>query len=434
MFPPLNASSAQRVLRLRDPQRSRYILRECTSSTRSQNQHGCVAQLLMDRDNEMDAMISDEDIEQNLRSRRMQIRAASNTPRANTIALFIVPPPRVLYERPTDKFADITFDFESHATPPAEDDGAPFSVNHRGKKVVACLGYALLKQASRFFVTVRLMGSVPYTPEKLKRSSAAVSVMLLLAIWLSSEWQSAEHKRALNGTLHVAASTNRHVGGVIALITQHDTPSAINRRAVATDAIAALNHRWDAIWSTDVSAANANVATLDIAVDLVARAKLGDLDATADLVGAATWCIAGGPLVNVTDVVGNQRRACFERFGDEFASRAQLERAVLVWVLQLAAAGLDDAALYASAMLRGRGADLLADIDNDPTTREQQQAQLLGQLQTLAERGSADAASELHGHWSGASAFRLRDERLANYYAALTQRLDPARELVAIAQ
>jgi hypothetical protein len=278
------------------------------------------------------------------------------------------------------------------------------------------------------------MGSLLHTPEKLKLSTAAVWAMLLLAIWISSEWQRAARVPKMNGTLDTSASTNKNLGDMIALITQRDGASVTHTRAIATDAIAALNHRWDAIWSTDVSAADANVATLDIAVDLVARAKLGDLDATADLVGAATWCIAGGPLVNVTDVVGNQRRPCFERFGDEFASRALLERAVLVWVLQLAAAGLDDAALYASAMLRGNGADLRADIDNDPTTREQQQAQLLGQLQTLAERGSADAASELHGHWSGASAFHLRDERLANYYAALTQRLDPARELVASAQ
>jgi hypothetical protein len=201
-------------------------------------------------------------------------------------------------------------------------------------------------------------------------------------------------------------------------------------RAQFADPIDALRQRWDAIWSTDVSAADANVAALDIAAALIARAERGDLDAVADLVGAATWCVAGGPLVNVSEV-GERRRACFERFGETLATREELERAALVWVLQLSAAGLDDATLYASALLRGIGADLLGGVTNDASLREMQRAQILGQLQTLADRGSADAASELHGHWRGDSALHLHDEQLAAYYAALTLRLDPSRNIVA---
>lgn len=63
-----------------------------------------------------------------------------------------------------------------------------------------------------------------------------------------------------------------------------------------------------------------------------------------------------------------------------------------------------------------------------------QRALLIGQLQTLAERGSADAASELHGHWSGSSSFRLNDEQAAHYYAKLTEKLDPERSLALVAQ
>lgn len=202
----------------------------------------------------------------------------------------------------------------------------------------------------------------------------------------------------------------------------------------SANALADVGLRWDATWSTDVSAAALNVANLHHAEALIHRADAGDLDAAVDLVGAATWCLNAGPLAYVTDQIGDHARPCFERFGADLQSREQLQRASFSWVLRLVAAGLDDATLYASARTRGIGPDLLGGPNGDDEIRDSQRALLIGHLQTLAERGSADAASELHGHWSGASAFHLADERLASYYAQLTERLDPARNLVVISQ
>jgi hypothetical protein len=279
------------------------------------------------------------------------------------------------------------------------------------------------------------MGSMLHQPASFRLRVVAVWGVLLLAICNAVDWHLVQRAARPSDVyfanfLGVAQSTKMSPRRS----TEPPAQPPANARAIPADAIASLNHRWNSIWRADAAAAEANVATLDVAADLVERAKRGDLDATADLVGAATWCLAGGPLVNVADFVGNRRQPCYERFGDTLASREALERAVFGWVLQLAAAGLDDAALYASAMLRGNGNRVLAENEGDGAIQEQQKAQLLGQLQTLAERGSADAASELHGHWSGASEFRLRDDGLASYYAALTQRLDPERDLLAVAQ
>ena len=207
-----------------------------------------------------------------------------------------------------------------------------------------------------------------------------------------------------------------------------------SRPANSLDSLGQLRRRWDAAWSTDISAAELNVAHLHHAAELIERAERGDLDATVDLVGAATWCLTAGPLTTVTDQVGDDQRACFERFGADLASRERLERATFTWVLRLAAAGVEDATLYASALTRGIGPDLLGGPDRDSDTRDMQHALLIGQLQTLAERGSADAASELHGHWSASSAFRLNDEQAARYYAKLTEKLDPEGSLAMVAQ
>jgi hypothetical protein len=201
-----------------------------------------------------------------------------------------------------------------------------------------------------------------------------------------------------------------------------------------SDSVAAVRKRWDAMWSTDVAAAEVNVANWHNTASLIRRADHGDLEATVDLVGAATWCLSGGPLTNITDSVNDERRPCFERFGVDLASRERLERASFMWVVRLAAAGIDDATLYASALTRGVGPDLLGGPDNEPDIGDDQRALLVGQLQALAERGSADAASELHGHWSGRSAFGLADERLTRYYAELTEQLDPTRSLALVAQ
>lgn len=207
-----------------------------------------------------------------------------------------------------------------------------------------------------------------------------------------------------------------------------------SRPATSLDSLRQLRQRWDAAWSTDISAAELNVAHLHHAEALIERAERGDLDATVDLVGAATWCLAAGPLATITDPVGDDQRACFERFGVDIASRERLERAAFRWVLRLAAAGVEDATLYASALTRGIGPDLPGGLDRDSDTRDMQRALLIGQLQTLAERGSADAASELHGHWSGNSSFHLNDEQAAYYYAKLTEKLDPERSLALVAQ
>jgi hypothetical protein len=203
---------------------------------------------------------------------------------------------------------------------------------------------------------------------------------------------------------------------------------------IALVRLSAIRNRWDAMWSTDVSAADTNIVNLHAAASLIARAERGDLEATADLIGAATWCLAGGSLVNVTELIDNERRPCFEHFGTHLASRERLERASFEWVLQLSAAGIDDATLYASALIRGNVTSVLGGVDLNEETRETQRELLLGKLQTLVDRGSADAASELHGHWSGSSAFRLNDDRRANYYAALTEKLDPLRSIATAPQ
>lgn len=245
-------------------------------------------------------------------------------------------------------------------------------------------------------------------------------------------WREAPYTTSLFTGIDSAAS---QLTGARARV-QNVLPPPYTARHVAPvpRSVTAVRNRWDAMWSTDVAAAEVNVANWYNTASLIARADRGDLEATVDLVGAATWCLGAGPLTNITELVNGERRPCFERFGDRLASRARLERASFAWVVRLAAAGVDDATLYASALTRGVGPDLLGGPDNEPDMGDDQRALLVGQLQTLAERGSADAASELHGHWSGRSAFRLADERLTHYYAALTEQLDPTRSLALVAQ
>jgi hypothetical protein len=266
------------------------------------------------------------------------------------------------------------------------------------------------------------------------RASVWCAVMMLLALSMFSNWQAAS--RWLLSALYLqrdaavvsTASVQKRAANEFGI---HPRPREKNH-LLAVTTLNTVRERWDAMWSTDVSAADANVAHLRDATVLIARAERGDLEAAADLIGAATWCLTGGPLVNVSQLIGNERRACFEYFGDALTTRQQLERASFTWVMQLAAAGLDDATLYASALIRGNGPDLLGGVDANAETREAQRELLLGQLQTLAERGSADAASELHGHWSGTSAFHLHDVQRAHYYAALTEQLDPSRSIAFI--
>lgn len=258
----------------------------------------------------------------------------------------------------------------------------------------------------------------------------ALFVVFALATRKSSPHLPADYPDTILGTvLHPAASAPARLKSTLTSRARQPTANAV----VAATSLAAVSSRWDAMWSTDVSAAEVNVANMHSAAALMARADRGDLEATVDLVGAATWCLSGGPLTHVTDPINDDRRPCFERFGDDLATRERLERASFAWVMRLAAAGVDDATLYASALTRGIGPDLLGGADNDSDLRDEQRALLVGQLQTLAARGSADAASELHGHWSAGSALRLADERLTSYYAALTEQLDPTRSLALVA-
>jgi hypothetical protein len=234
----------------------------------------------------------------------------------------------------------------------------------------------------------------------------------------------------LDTTAHPAAFGRPQQQSVLMLRDRRSSAEQV----VAASSLVAVRNRWNASWSTDVAAAELNVANLHHTASLIARADHGDLEATVDLVAAATWCLTGGPLTNVTELVGDERRPCVERFGDALASRERLERASFVWVLRLAAAGVEDAALYGSALTRGVGPELLGGPDNDPDVSDQQRALLIGQLQTLVEGGSADAASELHGHWGGYSALRLTDERLTRHFATLTEQLDPTRSLALVTQ
>jgi hypothetical protein len=195
-----------------------------------------------------------------------------------------------------------------------------------------------------------------------------------------------------------------------------------------------IQNRWDLIWRADAMAAELNVDNLHAAHSLMQRADAGDLEATIDLVGAATWCLSAGPLVTVTDLVKGERRPCYERFGEALASRERLERTSFVWLMQLVSAGIDDAALYASALTRGIGPNLLGGADANAELREIQQAQLLSQLQSMAQRGSANAASELNAHYGGDSALTANDADRALYYARLTEQLDPARGAIAVTQ
>jgi hypothetical protein len=261
-------------------------------------------------------------------------------------------------------------------------------------------------------------------------------LLCALALVAFANWPSptkVAHDAVGHATGAPAAASPAKTADSVPITTSHRTLRPANA-VIAATSLAAVRVRWDSIWSADVGAAELNAVSLNNTAALMERAEQGDLEATVDLIGAATWCLAAGPLANVTDQVGDERRPCFERFGVDLASRERLERASFAWVLRLAAAGVEDATLYASALTRGMSADMLGGPDAETALGADQRALLISQLQGLAERGSADAASELHGHWSGLSAFKLADVQLVRHYAELTERLDPARNLAFVTQ
>ncbi len=200
--------------------------------------------------------------------------------------------------------------------------------------------------------------------------------------------------------------------------------------SLRSQSLQGIQRRWDAVWQADAAAAELNVGHLRSATNLIERSERGDLEASIDLIGAATWCLSAGPMANVVEVNGNVRLLCYERFGDDLASRERLERASFVWLMRLASAGIDDATLYASALTRGIGANVLGGANDDPVLRETQRAQIMGQLHSMAQRGSAEAASELNGHYGGDSYLTPPNLALALHYAKLTDTLDPARTLL----
>ena len=91
----------------------------------------------------------------------------------------------------------------------------------------------------------------------------------------------------------------------------------------------------------------------------------------------------------------------------------------------LANAGFQDALLYAS--VRGRDQLFAPSLAADPEVVASLRSQLIGQLQSLAATGSADAASELNSYYMKAVEIGESAAVEARYYADLTERLDSAR-------
>jgi hypothetical protein len=211
-----------------------------------------------------------------------------------------------------------------------------------------------------------------------------------------------------------------------------------------TATFVALQNLWETVWSIDAAAVEVNEANIMAALALRERAERGDLEATVLLLGAAGWCASAGPLALLHEGVRGAPAACLSRFGSDIDSRESLDWAIFRWTMQLANAGLADATLYASVLGREQLFATLsssittnADAVETTDTTDQLRAQLIGQLQSMVERGSPDAASELNSYYLSAIAYGrtkgiLESEiaptsALARYYAALTERLDPTR-------
>ena len=191
-------------------------------------------------------------------------------------------------------------------------------------------------------------------------------------------------------------------------------------------AFAGLQARWESVWSIDVASAELNEANIDRAPELRARADRGDLDAVVELIGAASWCASAGPLSSQRESAdGTRPPPCAERFGEDIASHGALEWAIFRWTMLLANAGFQEALLYAS--VRGRDQLFAPPLAADLEVVSSLRSQLIGQLQSLAATGSADAASELNSYYMKAVEIGEAAAVEARYYADLTERLDPAR-------
>ena len=189
---------------------------------------------------------------------------------------------------------------------------------------------------------------------------------------------------------------------------------------------AALAAQWESVWSIDIASAERNEANIDRARDLRILAEEGDLDAVVELIGAASWCASAGPLASQRDNTdGTRPPPCSERFGADIASHQALEWAIFRWTMMLANAGFQDATLYAS--VRGRDLLFAASSATDPELAETLRSQLIGQLQSMASTGSADAASELNSYYMRAVETSESGAEQARFYARLTEQLDPTR-------
>ena len=193
-----------------------------------------------------------------------------------------------------------------------------------------------------------------------------------------------------------------------------------------TAPFARLQARWDAAWSIDVTSAELNETNIDRALDLRARAEEGDLEAAVELIGAASWCASSGPLSTQRASIEGTQTLCADRFGTDIDSHGALEWAIFRWTMLLANAGFQEALLYAS--VRGRDQLFAPVLAADPEVVASLRSQLIGQLQSMAATGSADAASELKGYYMKAVEIGQSAAVEARYYADLTERLDPARK------
>lgn len=189
---------------------------------------------------------------------------------------------------------------------------------------------------------------------------------------------------------------------------------------------AGLEARWDSVWSIDVASAELNEANIDRALILRDRAEHGDLNAVVELIAAASWCASADPLSSQRDSAdGTRPPPCAERFGADIASHRSLEWAIFRWTMMLANAGFQEALLYAS--VRGRDQLFVPPLAADPEVVASLRSQLIGQLQSMAASGSADAASELNSYYMKAVEIGESATVEARYYADLTERLDPKR-------
>ena len=255
--------------------------------------------------------------------------------------------------------------------------------------------------------------------------------LLVLALALVAHWDASFYfgRAELSNTavsivspIGLKDSPSRRQSGM----PENRAKSGTTQPAQRAQPFARLQARWESVWSIDVASAEQNEDNIDRALDLRAQAERGDLEAVVELIGAASWCASAGPLASQRESAdGTRPPPCAERFGADIASHDALEWAIFRWTMMLANAGFHDATLYASV----RGRDLLFAPSSASETEdvESLRSQLIGQLQSLALTGSADAASELNGYYMRAVETGGNGAEQARYYAKLTEHLDPAR-------